>query len=89
VALQTIPLEDGSGVSARNEDNPGGMIPAAGDLALPPPWYWYERQSQQLERQLQQQRHEYYLNRQPAPQFQRPLNCQSYSVGGQVHTYCQ
>jgi hypothetical protein len=73
---------------------PGSAVISAdpelsGNQTLPPAWYWYERQSQQLERQLQQQRNEYYLNRQPAPQFQRPPTCQSYVVGGQVYTHCQ
>lgn len=65
-----------------------GTAPAVSGGLTPPGWYWQERQSQELERQLEQQRSQYYLNRRQAPQFQRPLNCQSYMVGGQVYTTC-
>jgi hypothetical protein len=65
--------------------------PAGGSTSAwssPPLWYWSERQQQGLDNILQQQREQYYRNRQPAPQFPRPPLCNSTQVGGQVYTNC-
>jgi hypothetical protein len=56
---------------------------------LPPLWYWQEKQQQDLDKLLQQQRDLYYRERQPSPQFPRPPICNSYQVGGQVYTQCR
>jgi len=47
-----------------------------------------EQPQRRLENQLQQQWNSYYQNRQPPPQFSRPLNCQSIQMGGQIITNC-
>ena len=64
----------------------GAGPPAA--LSSPPLWYWSDRQQQDLDRILHEQREQYYRNRQQAPQFQRPPICNSTQVGGQVYTHC-
>jgi len=59
-----------------------------GSGLTPPAWYWMEQPQRRLENQLQQQWNSYYQNRQPPPQFSRPLNCQSIQMGGQIITNC-
>lgn len=69
-----------------NSIGTGTGPPAA--LSSPPLWYWTDRQQQDLDRILHEQREQYYRNRQQAPQFQRPPICNSTQVGGQVYTHC-
>jgi hypothetical protein len=67
------------------------IAPPAGSTSAwssPPLWYWSERQQHGLDHILQQQREQYYRNRQTAPQFPRPPLCNSTQVGGQVYTHC-
>ena len=67
------------------------LLPPAsspGSGLTPPAWYWMEQPKRRLENQLQQQWNFYHQNRTPAPQFPRPLNCQSIQMGGQIVTNC-
>jgi hypothetical protein len=80
-------IEIPSAASAE-EPNPSAITAPTAAWSSPPLWYWNQRQQQDLDRSLQQQREEYYRNRQPAPQFQRPPVCNSTQVGGQVYTHC-
>ena len=63
-------------------------ITSPGVEQMPPYWYWADKQQQQFDRYSQQQRNFYQQNRTPPPQFQRPLNCQSIQMGGQIVTNC-
>ena len=74
--------------ASAEEQDPSTTTGPAAAWSSPPLWYWNERQRQDLDRNLQQQREQYYRNRQPAPQFQRPPLCNSTQVGGQVYTHC-
>ena len=74
--------------ASAEEQNPSATAAPTAAWSSPPLWYWNERQQQDLDRSLQQQRDQYYRNRQPAPQFQRPPLCNSTQVGGQVYTHC-
>lgn len=68
---------------------PGETSGASSVSPLPPQWYWQEKQQQDLDRRLQQQRDQYYRDRQPPPQFSRPPVCNSYQAGGQIYTQCR
>jgi hypothetical protein len=80
------PASPPSASNPESTSNQEIVLPSS--AALPPLWYWTDRQQQQLDRRLHEQREQYYRERQPPPQFQRPPVCNSYSVGGQVYTQC-
>jgi hypothetical protein len=84
----TTPQADSHPPQASAEDLTSSATSGTAAWASPPLWHWTDRQQQDLDRLLQQQREQYHRNRQPAPQFQRPPICNSSQVGGQVYTHC-
>jgi hypothetical protein len=71
-----------------NRDSVERPVDSSASSPLPPAWYWNEKPQQQLDRMLQQQRDQYYRERQQPPAFPRPPICNSYVAGGQVYTQC-
>jgi hypothetical protein len=82
---ETLPSASVEGPNRESVERP--MDPSASS-PLPPVWYWNEKPQQQLDRMLQQQREQYYRDRQQPPAFPRPPICNSYVAGGQVYTQC-